>query len=418
MYDTLTIPDWQDQYLSKRFNYFEKTHKNNPEYLPPVTETKYSSNYLNLTSSTNGLHWGILYNVCFNIKHNKLFYYRKAGSEQQFTDSFYKDFGTLWTIVEEETISPISAHVEVSNDQWMIIPFAKRNIPHFAESHNFIIHYLMNQNDFPPMRVVYSPLYNTKTDNEWKLQYIDSLKDLFPSPHQLDIYGLTEMMDMFNKGTVCFKQLNIAGKLDHITLGGIYLSYEESLYFKASVFRKYNIYPHIEKRFKTNGMLVLRNEQAIGQNPGRIIKNIEEVRSLFIEMNSFFTISEVYLETLPFKIQVQRISETDILIGAHGAGLINIMYMIPNSVVIDIFPPLFDEKWYNELADVNHIAFLSYHNFSAPYPQECIDSSIINANKQICITAIKSNNIHVNTNILKALLVQARIYLSNHKFDI
>lgn len=110
-------------------------------------------------------------------------------------------------------------------------------------------------------------------------------------------------------------------------------------------------------------------------------------------------------------------AETDILVGAHGAGLMNLMFLTPYSVVIDIFEPLYDEKWYNQLSQVTNLFYIPYHNFSANYPMECAESKNMDTILSPCLQAIKKQNIYVNVHLLRSLLLQARIFLSNKKYS-
>ena len=48
----------------------------------------------------------------------------------------------------------------------------------------------------------------------------------------------------------------------------------------------------------------------------------------------------------------------DILFTVHGAGLTNLVFMLPGSALIEVFPPLFLERYYmysSRLADIHYL---------------------------------------------------------------
>ena len=46
--------------------------------------------------------------------------------------------------------------------------------------------------------------------------------------------------------------------MDHVTAGGIFVTKQESVYFRALIYKRSNVFPHIDKKFLTNGLMVHR----------------------------------------------------------------------------------------------------------------------------------------------------------------
>ncbi len=58
----------------------------------------------------------------------------------------------------------------------------------------------------------------------------------------------------------------------------------------------------------------------------------------------------VFHGAMTFKEQVDVMASTSVLIALHGAGLTNLMFMQPGTVVIEIFPPHVKHVLYERMA--------------------------------------------------------------------
>ena len=53
---------------------------------------------------------------------------------------------------------------------------------------------------------------------------------------------------------------------------------------------------------------------------------------------------------MSFAEQVVSMFSIDVMVSVHGAGLTNIVFMLPYSGLVEIFPPLFFEPYYRSIA--------------------------------------------------------------------
>ena len=72
--------------------------------------------------------------------------------------------------------------------------------------------------------------------------------------------------------------------------------------------------------------------------------------------------------------QAQLMATHGVLVSPHGAGLVNIMYMPPNSAIIELFPYHIDHNLYATLATLMGLA---------SYPIHSKDGSIVWANDTV-----------------------------------
>jgi capsular polysaccharide biosynthesis protein len=80
---------------------------------------------------------------------------------------------------------------------------------------------------------------------------------------------------------------------------------------------------------KTNGAIIIKRKN-------RNISNYDELLNLF--KSKKIELKEVYFEDMSFDEQMEISNESEIMIGVHGAGLTNLMFMKQESIVIEIDP--------------------------------------------------------------------------------
>ena len=84
------------------------------------------------------------------------------------------------------------------------------------------------------------------------------------------------------------------------------------------------------------------------QNKRRILN--EEMLLAALHKGQILSRMEI-LEEKTAEAQVKLFSGVDILVSAHGAGLSNVIFMVPNSYVIELMPPYWDWACYRRLSE-------------------------------------------------------------------
>ena len=56
------------------------------------------------------------------------------------------------------------------------------------------------------------------------------------------------------------------------------------------------------------------------------------------------------MENLTFKEQIQAFYSSDIVLSPHGSALVNLLFSIPHSAIIECNPPYYLEAWYTNTA--------------------------------------------------------------------
>lgn len=108
-------------------------------------------------------------------------------------------------------------------------------------------------------------------------------------------------------------------------------------------------------------------------------------------------------------MQVQRFSQVDILVAAHGAGLTNVIFMIPDSFLIELMPPFWDLACYKRLSENAGIGYKMIRAVGKkgkecdknPYSQLCRRKGIrdrdFNISETLLLGVIEQGINHVET---------------------
>ena len=81
---------------------------------------------------------------------------------------------------------------------------------------------------------------------------------------------------------------------------------------------------------------------------GRNLRNEDEIAAL-VESRGFEILT---LSSLPVIEQVRTFAEASIVVGAHGAGLTNIMFCRPQTMLLELLPDLYIQWMMRRLASI------------------------------------------------------------------
>ena len=91
----------------------------------------------------------------------------------------------------------------------------------------------------------------------------------------------------------------------------------------------------------------------------RRLINENEIYSVLAEMN----FKKVFLEELSFDEQVSLFTNAETIISPHGAGLANLVFCSPRTVVIELFPNASESSIYSDIADLVGLNYSKINEF-------------------------------------------------------
>lgn len=127
------------------------------------------------------------------------------------------------------------------------------------------------------------------------------------------------------------------------------------------------------------------------------------------------------MNKLSFSDQVHVFYNHDIILSPHGSALINVVFCIPHSVLIECNPPYFFEFWYINTASLSNVYYISVSSF---YPNDKETKKWIEAERSYHNGTFEQiHRKYINTNIdpplmqLKYAISDALDYITRWYFS-
>ncbi|ESO92054.1 hypothetical protein LOTGIDRAFT_233310 [Lottia gigantea] len=122
--------------------------------------------------------------------------------------------------------------------------------------------------------------------------------------------------------------------------------------FSEFFLSRYEIRPKLKLSCERLNILFIWRHDYVAHpnNPSGLIQrkilNEQEILRAVQKSNPRHSVEGVQLDVLPMRKQLQLIAHTDILVGMHGAGLTNTLFLPKHAGLIELFPyVVFQSKW-------------------------------------------------------------------------
>lgn len=168
-------------------------------------------------------------------------------------------------------------------------------------------------------------------------------------------------------------------------------SYEQSLYVRKYVYEYCQIHSNLPTHTKLNVLYLAREGNT------RQIVNEKAILNSLTNLSQTISIDKVYFAPLSFTQQVNYMVRTDIVFGVHGAGFVNILFLLPNSGVLELFPRRYTKEHYHNMANKTRLFYRCIKN--NPIKEET-DPKLIQRIRSFS----RDGNIIVNKNLVYSLL--------------
>lgn len=168
-------------------------------------------------------------------------------------------------------------------------------------------------------------------------------------------------------------------------------SYEQSLYVRKYVYEYCQIHSNLPTHTKLNVLYLAREGNT------RQIVNEKAILNSLTNLSQTISIDKVYFAPLSFTQQVNYMVRTDIVFGVHGAGFVNILFLLPNSGVLELFPRRYTKEHYHNIANKARLFYRCIKN--NPIKEET-DPKLIQRIRSFS----RDGNIIVNKNLVYSLL--------------
>lgn len=130
-------------------------------------------------------------------------------------------------------------------------------------------------------------------------------------------------------------------------------------------------------------------------------------------------LTAVQFEFMPFKEQIEILVHGDVFVSVVGSSSVNMIYMVPHSVVISAMPPYQVAPFFDNLAKFSRIHYMTIYNTTAPIVEEC--KEYITTIGQIrennsCHTLYYYGNVYIPPGVLYDYTRLAQDYVRFYKY--
>ena len=132
-------------------------------------------------------------------------------------------------------------------------------------------------------------------------------------------------------------------------------------------------------------VLFLVRRRTPHRNVGRVFANEDEIFRMLSTAGTGVSAVRVDMSRLPFSEQVEVARHSNVLVGAHGAGLTHALFLADEAVVVEILPPYRRDQHFRNIVRLAGKVYMPYH-----------------ADRVDCVA--KSSNIHVNVAHLRGVV--------------
>ena len=163
---------------------------------------------------------------------------------------------------------------------------------------------------------------------------------------------------------------------------------------------------------KLTVLIILRRDYVdMDGNKARIIgKKIDNEQQLWFDILENFKMDQIngsQLDLLPMKTQLSHISNTDILIGMHGAGLAHAMFLPKHAAVLELFPGYWKKPsdQYKAICRWRNLIYESWTNTNPEQESQFKDTVVVDTaaivqkiskiKNTLCPSELTNGNMHL-----------------------
>jgi len=376
--------------------------------------------------------------LCFDLGDNlKTLFYHPPGKpilnqteydnmKKRVWSNFLYGFKFKWNFENREGPIPQHDYVFIPGITTVIMPGWRSHIGHWTEATLGLYHQLLYPKKYPwvsatnRILLLNTPMY----DIAYNKMILEIILSILPEKERAKL--IIDNGDTFPHKTFCLEKANLVGWAVHEDWGGYFASPYEADHFRETTWKLLNITPAPLKK-PLDKVTVFLIDRGVGGNGGRRFTNHQEVIDNLKKQDDWIELHphSGALQAGTFKQQVQWLSETDILLGAHGSGMINSMFLRPHSVVVDMTPGRILETIFQRLAisSGSHYLFDIPHNNSglvgwdeSKYPAQCNKHELLGVwlDEWNC-HGVWGYNFPADLKRMNGLLWQAKYYIDHVK---
>ncbi|KAK8794597.1 hypothetical protein WA158_001578 [Blastocystis sp. Blastoise] len=317
--------------------------------------------------------FGFVTNVCYDANKRAVIFHDDAEEHvTKFLQSKRMDkyFYYNSVIVKKE---PLVKDALFINDMGFMVthPRQVRQVFHFLEANSLVLDIATRPFLYPPVDKYYIVDFRSNWDYRWSSKLKDLLIEAFPPRFRPQFFDKDSIKAAYPSNIFCAKGMSFISRWQKDN-SGIYIgSYLASEVLRATLYRRIHIshadkFEDVTDSKRLDILIIVRRNK-------RILLNSNEIHSAINQtLNGKHNIRSMSLELFtPFE-QMKVFSQSDIIIGPHGAGFSNIIFCEPYTAIIELMPFGWGERCYKEMTENVNCYYRRFTSEDNSPPPECI----------------------------------------------
>lgn len=296
-------------------------------------------------SSMYGMNFATGRNVCVKPDHSKnIFLYSNKLPVVSEDSGYLQDrsgFRFGWQFHVVDAIIPPEA-TRVPGTTVIVSPAYTHHVTHFAESSIPLWHAFLHPEIYPVHSRadrIFLKQSNFASELQWNRAMLT-----FLSRHANA--SIVDPSSFHSSSLVCFEEAGMVGMGLHEF--GFFASEGEALKFKKEVVRFFNVsvQRHSSLLHKSRCLVLQRRSSRRLENRLAVIQAIEEIG--LYDCSNWSALVHGEMEKMSFHEQLTVVSSTQFLVGLHGSGLVNSIFLSRDAAALDLLPHNYLElEWHN-----------------------------------------------------------------------
>jgi len=369
-----------------------------------LPESKYSFSSLRI-SSLYGMNFATARNICVKPDYSKSVYLYSKDMISDLPLKRRSGFNHGWDFKIIGDSIPSEA-TRVTGTTIILSPAYTSHVTHFAESSLPMWHAISNPNRYP---------VHSNADNIFlkQIQYTEDLnwnqKILsFLSSNYKKNVTIMDASSFSSSSLVCFENAGLVGMGLHEF--GFFANVFEAKSFRRKIISYYNIVTTEKSTMsqKSRCMVLQRQKTRRLLNRDEVITSIEETGLFDCRQWHMYLHGE--METLSFQQQLSVTASTQFLVGLHGSGLVNSIFLSADSVTVDLLPDNYLELEWHNFASKAGVRFYFMFLRDSNCKNQC-NGSIITTSKVKCRSVMSCNHKLEDFKLLQVIAMQSDFHI-------
>lgn len=219
---------------------------------------------------------------------------------------------------------------------------------------------------------------------------------------------ITDATSFRSSSLICFEQAGMVGMGLHEF--GFFANEAEARTFRRKIilYSNVQIVTQASLLHKSRCLVLQRKSSRRLQNRNAVIQSLEET-GLF-DCSHWTTILHGEMERMSFHQQLSVVASTQFLVGLHGSGLVNSIFLSPRSVAVDLLPHNYLELEWHNFASKAGIRFYFMFLGDSGCKNECT-GHIFETSKVHCRSVMRCNHNLADFKLLQVIAAQSDFHI-------